>query len=267
MRDLKKILLIFLFLFLVGCSSYTVSIPTEIEFEKTELDVCQFITKINDIEIRDFNRFANKIEEGEYHVACPTMQIKALGKQEVTISINSVDVAINFNVIDTTAPEIKIPEKLEVEENNEYFDIKKLVAISDLYDKNPIVGFNGDYDLATPGVYSVTISAKDNSDNKASLDINVAVTEKDVEVIEKEVYVNNGGNPAPSTLPPVNNSNPMNQAPIQPSSLPSKTFLFSEGLDMNSGFTTCQQYRGNNSGSCSPLRDGNGISYGYIYNP
>lgn len=256
---------------LTGCTStYDVKIAKSFEYDKSEIDVCQYIEKIDDTKIRNFNRSANKIDEGKYHVACPVSKINKLGKQEVTISINNVDVVLNFQVVDTTPPEIQIEkENLTVEENNEFFDLKKLITIKDSYDSKPVIGFTGEYDLSTPGKYNVGISAKDSNDNKSKKEVSIVVAEKEVKVIEKEVIVNGSSNASSNNS---NGSNIQNnpsvpQSPPLLSSSPSKSFLFSEGFDMVTGFDACKVYRGASSGSCSPLMDSSNITYGYIYNP
>lgn len=250
-----------------GCqSTYNVRLKTKIEYEKSNIDVCQYIVKIDNTKIREFNRSANKIEEGDYHVACPEYNVTKLGKQEVTISINSVDVILNFEIKDTVAPTIILDkDNLSVEKGNEYFDLKKLVTVSDLYDKAPIIGYSGDYDINIPGKYSVTISAKDCNENSSRKEVSVIVAEKEIQIIEKEVIVkeeNPSSNGTSSPPAPIVQSNSPALA-----GLPSKSFLFSDGFDLNTGFQSCKTYRGQSAGSCSPLIDSNNITYGYIYNP
>lgn len=268
----KKKYLIIILLFLFGCKNPTYAIKLTqdtYEYEDSTFDVCQFIESIDDIKIREFNREKNKILEGNYSVQCPSLTIKELGKQEVIISVNNINIPVNFIVTDTTPPKIDI-EKTEytVEEGNEYFNIEKLVTVTDNYDKNPVVGFSGYYNLQECGEYTVTIKATDKNGNENSKDIKIIVTEKQVEIIEKEVVIY-GGNSSNN-----NSSNPGNGGANIPQknptvTLPLKNFLFEDGYDMNSGFSACQVYRDSAgaSGRCSPLKNENGITYGYQYTP
>ncbi len=269
----KKWFFITPLLFLFGCNlnpTYSIKLTQDTyEYENNTFDVCQFIESIDDIEIREFNREKNKIEQGDFSVHCPTLTIKELGKQEVIVQVNNIDIPVHFVITDSIAPDIHIDKsEYQVEEGNEYFNLEKLITVTDKYDKFPAVGYSGEYDLQRLGEYVVTVSAKDKSGNSSSKDIKIVVTEKEVEVIEKEVIVYGGNaNSGSSTVNGGGVVHPKN--PVGQNSLPPKTFLFANGYDMNSGFSACKEYRDNASasGRCSPLRDTKGITYGYEYTP
>lgn len=263
--------MLLLLLVLSGCkTSYNVTLKSsQFEYKQENFDVCQVITKIEGKKISKYDRSPGKIETDDYDVACPNLQIHDLGKQEVKIQINSVPVTLDFTIVDTTPPTIKVDTStFNVEEGNTYFDIKKLVTVTDAYDPNPAVGFSGSYDLNKPGTYTVTIKAQDSSKNTATKTVNIHVTQKEVQVIEKEVPVTN--NTVPNTphaqQPAPNAPNTPIQAPSA-SSLPPKTFMFTDGYDLISGFDACKTYRGSNSGSCSPIQNADGMPYGYQYKP
>lgn len=272
----KSLVLMIAFLVLSGCdfnSTYKIQlIKDTIEYKDKTVDVCRYIKSIDDVVVQDFNREDGKIEEGDYSVICPKLTVTELGKQEVIINVNSIDVNVNFNIEDTTAPEIIVDKKtFQVEKGNEYFDLQKLITIRDNYDSKPVVGFSGHYDLNTVGTYQVEVSAKDKNGNKSKLTVKITVNEKEIEIIEKEVPVpqGNGNTGSSNTSNGTNNNNSSTSQSqsVVTSNLPEKEFLFSSGYDLQSGFTACQQYRGNAAGACKPLLDPNGEPYGYVFKP
>lgn len=265
---LKKIYtLLYLLLFLFACSSTTFKVKLKnetIEYSDAEVDVCQIIIKIDERSIKDHNRDANKISENGYDVKCPTTNVRKLGKQETTILINGVDVTINFKVEDTTAPVITVKKDiLEVEKNNEYFDVKNMINVEDNYDSNPIVTFTGNYDVNVPGEYEIKITAKDTNKNVSKKVVKIVVGDKEIEVVEKQTIVNNPTlpNQSESGSHPENGSNGNSaiSPPNSPSSLAPKRFMFADGYTMptgsNSAFAACTSYMGSNTGSCTPIPD------------
>lgn len=257
-------------LFLFGCNlttSYEVKLKQDtFEYKEKTIDVCQYIEKIEDTKVKDYNRKKGRITETDYSVTRPTHVIKKLGKQEVNIKINDIEIPIQFTVVDTTSPAILFEKnEFEVEEGNTYFDIKKLITVEDNYDTKPIVTWTGDYDIKTPGSYQVEVKAKDASGNASKKKFKIHITEKEIEVIEKETIIHQENNSNTSTIP--NHSNTQTK-PTNPS-LPPKSFLFKDGYDMKTGFNTCQEYRDSAgaSGKCSPLLDDSGIPYGYEFIP
>lgn len=273
----KNLVLVIAFLVLSACdfnSTYEIQLLKDtIEYNEKSVDICQYIKSIDDVEVRDFNREKGKIQEGDYSVICPSVTVTELGKQEIIINVNSIDVNVNFKIEDTTAPEIIVEKNyFQVEKGNEYFDIKKLISVKDNYDSKPMIGFSGHYDLNAVGTYQVEVSAKDKNGNESQLTVRITVNEKEIEIVEKEVPVQQGnGNTGSSSTNNGTNNNNSGESQSQSvitNTLPEKEFLFSSGYyDLQSGFTACQQYRGNASGSCKPLLDQNSEPYGYVYKP
>ena len=272
---MKKIILCaFLFLTLSACKnpSYKIKLNINIlEYEDKVVDICQFIQKIDDAIIRDHTKQENKIDELDYEVKCPNYEIKKLGKQETSITVNGIDVIIAFEVEDTKAPNIKVKnEVLKVEEGNEYFDVKNLVEISDSYDENPLVTWSGEYDIKTPGDYEIIVNAKDSSNNISTRKLIVSVSEKEIEVVEtpqsSENMFNQNAN-KDSNTPPIENKGNNSPAVSIPSGLAPKSFLFTQGYDLVTGFDACMSYKGNANGSCGPLQGNDGFPYGYQYQP
>lgn len=265
---MKKYMSCFLLFFLFGCSaiSFNVELKTKtIEYEKEEIDICQYIKKIDGTNIREFNVSENKIMEKDFEVSCTPINVRKLGKQETTIMINGVEVIVNFEVKDTKAPTITIKsEELQVEEGNEYFDLKSLIKVNDAYDKNPTIGYTGEYDLSKSGTYTVVVTAVDSSKNKASKKIKINVDEKEVKIVERE-----SATVLPNTTTNENNSVTSNRGSTNQvvSSLARKEFLFVNGFDLMTGFDACMNYKGNNVGACEPLQGSDGLPYGYVYLP
>lgn len=264
-----KLLLTSCYLLILTACSTNIDIEhvDEIEFNNKVVDFCTLITKIDDYTIKGYEREDYSINTENYEIICPKYQIQKLGKQDISIKINGTDRKVSFNVKDTTSPNIVIPSNyFDVEKDNKYFNLKSMIQIEDLYDKNPIIGYTGHYDLEKIGKYYVDINAKDNSGNESTKRITINVEEKEVKIIEKEVIITT---PPTSTLPSISKpeqSKPPVSEPKPEPTLQIKSFLFSDGYDIQSGFSACQKYRGSQSGSCSPLIDDNNIAYGYIYN-
>lgn len=270
-KAIQGILMLSIFVMLCGCSiDYDVKLSSKsIEYETSKLDVCSLITQINDTKIRDFNRKDGRIEEGDISVNCRPYTIRELGKQEVDVEINSISIPISFEVIDTTPPNIKVEKsEFKVEKDNEYFDLKKLVSISDLYDQDPVVGYTGSYQLDKPGKYTVRITAKDQSGNVAEKKITIVVTEKEVQVVESKSNTG-GGSVSNGSSENTQPNQPQQSLPPTPTPVtkPSKQFLFDDGYDLQTGFEACKIYRGSASGTCTPLSGADGFPYGYQYIP
>ena len=188
-KAIQGILMLSILVMLCGCSiDYDVKLSSKsIEYETSKLDVCSLITQINDTKIRDFNRKNGRIEEGDISVNCRPYTIRELGKQEVDVEINSISIPISFEVIDTTPPNIKVEKsEFKVEKDNEYFDLKKLVSISDLYDQDPVVGYTGSYQLDKPGKYTVRITAKDQSGNVAEKRLRLLLRKKRYKLLSRK---------------------------------------------------------------------------------
>lgn len=276
MKYLKKIKLfaaLSFSLLICACSNpqYDLEVKKSIEYVSEEIDVCSLISKVDGKQVEDHHRESNKIQLNDMEVTCPNKNVRKLGKQETVIQVNGIDHTLFFEVVDTSSPKITAENEYTVEVENTYFDFKKMISISDDYDQNPIISFTGDFDITKAGVYKIKVSAKDVNKNKSNKEISIKVIEKEVVIKEVEVVkpvevIVESGNNTVNTNENNSNSQSANIAPGV-SSLPAKYFRKEDGYTTSSGFNACKEYRGSNSGSCTPYTDGEGLYGGHIYQP
>lgn len=281
MKKSNIFLFFFFCLILLGCDTnfnqnYELKYSKQIEYSNNTIDPCELITSIDTIKIKDVDRRKNHIDLKQYDISCSDHIIKDIGKQETIITINGFDTYIDFEVVDTTAPKIKIKKNLEVEQDNPYFDIKKLVDVVDNYDLNPVIGFSGKYDLSVPGTYKVKINAKDTAGNKSSLNVEINVKDKDVEIIEKPVIVDKPGSGNSNNKPVVPGNPSVPDKPNKPV-IPSKPnikpankkFLFVDGYNFTTAKDACVSYRSEmmknyiGHAACNTLKNENNEYIGY----
>ena len=95
-------------------------------------------------------------------------------------------VSVKINIVDTTKPEIKCEDKIEVYAGDKV-DINELGTITDNSKEDIKPEITGEYDLTKEGEYKITIKAKDSSGNEATKDITLVV--KKVELHTDGYYV------------------------------------------------------------------------------
>ncbi|MEG1065931.1 MAG: hypothetical protein RR929_01565 [Erysipelotrichaceae bacterium] len=266
----KKIpLMILMLVMCTACGNkYDVVTQKEVDYTEKNFDACKYITSINGVEIDEYSKSLGEINQDDIHVSCPSQAITELGDRTVTVSINSVDVDLDFKLVDKQAPVIKVWERYNLSpENCKFFDLKKEVTATDNYDKNVKVGFSGSYDINTPGDYEIIATAQDDSKNITTKVVRVNVSDLkviDVFDVKKKQEVVAKGNSQESNQEPDVEKAPIAK-PVSP--LETKEWFFKDGLDYETGFKKCVEYRGNNAGACKPMIDRMGYYYGYKYIP
>lgn len=115
---------------------------------------------------------------------------------ELNHSVGVVSKSVNFNSVDTTAPVLEGIEDYEVGEGDEV-DYKEPVTVSDNFDEEVEILFEGEVDFDTPGTYVIRVSAKDSSNNSIEDEITITVEEK-VVYVAPPVATPQANNPEPS---------------------------------------------------------------------
>ena len=210
----------------------------------------------------------------------------SLGTYRIIYKLGKFNKAIEVTIVDDIAPVINVESEYIVEVENTYFNLSNLITVTDNYDRNLDIHFNGSYDLETVGDYDIEMFAVDSSGNETRENTVVRVVEKEVIEIEIEVPStqqnrpgtgtgtgNNGtgngnGNGAGTgtgsgsqgtTPPPVNNYVPQD-----------RTFLFSDYGDFDTTLAVCTAYINEafangyvGRGEAQVLQDANGVYIGY----
>lgn len=199
---MKKLILL-CFILLAGCSierkRHTFEFynyPIEVN---TEINTCKYVKSIDGIEITDELIKDHQIILNEKDIIdCTEFSPEETGQFIFSYRYDRNRVTVTVRVVDTTEPTIYTAKDIyEVEVNNDYFDIKNEVKISDNYDKEFFSEIHHSIDLSKEDEYEVLIKAKDNSGNQSTKKVIVKVIPKEKEIIEVPKHVeaiNNGSN-------------------------------------------------------------------------
>ncbi len=82
---------------------------------------------------------------------------------------------ISYTVVDTTAPVLLNSGEYSVVESGTDFDLNEYVGFADNYDSSPVLTYEGVVDTSVCGVYPLTATVTDLSDNETSWELNVEV--------------------------------------------------------------------------------------------
>lgn len=165
---------------LCGCSSLgKVSVKEETIVASTEYNV-------NDL-------FSTNEEKTELSMIPDKINATSLDPIKVTLKIkngNKVEEKeYEFKVVDNTAPELKQTKAVITE--NEVFDIKNFVEVSDNVDSSESIKINvtsGNVDTSKIGEYRVDVEAVDLSNNSVSNTLTINVKPKQTELVEGSTY-------------------------------------------------------------------------------
>lgn len=92
-------------------------------------------------------------------------------------------ITVKINIVDTTKPEIKCEDKVEIYTEVE-FNPNSYCEISDNSKEEMVPNISGDYDNKKEGEYKIKVSAKDSSGNEES---------KEIVLVVKKVELHNDG--------------------------------------------------------------------------
>ena len=112
------------------------------------------------------------------------VELTTLGKKEITYKVKDKEsgeegeVKVEFNIVDTTGPEIKCKDKIETVVGKK-FDINKHAKAEDIVDgKIDKIDVSGEVNTKKKGSYELTLSAEDKSGNKSEKKVTVKVIDK-----------------------------------------------------------------------------------------
>ena len=168
--------------------------------------------------------------------------------------------------IDTTPPEIlNLKKEYEVQVNNEYFDLKKLITVEDNYDNDIILSFNGSYDITKEGVYEIEIIAEDSNKNQSKAKTKIIVIDSENNN-SGSYYQNNNQEHS-------NNGNSYSDSKDEGSSgsasspsvkKESKLFLLDEYSTFDKCLNACNEYISGSNAMCVPYPENEQIKTGYL---
>ena len=229
--------------------------------------------KINDTMIKN-----DKIEIDNFTVECKKITTNKKGSFEVKYITNDTSnryYTKNVIVKDISAPKIVVKEKeltLTLQEYKEY-DFTKIIKVTDNWDiDEPLVDLEIE-EVTSAGKYTIKIYAEDKAGNKSQKKISLTIKNED-----KKTNIDGDKNPSenPNENKPI--EKPVNPTvkPVPPTEQPSapaqpntpkpsnRDFLFVDGYTMDNVGSVCfSALQGSGyAGSCTPIKDANGIYIG-----
>lgn len=263
-------ILLGLLAFLVGCQKQE---PLVIELKSDRFEVgsitsaCEGVKSINGEKVSDLDLLNNTLIVKGQTIHCSASDLNTLGETLFIYEMNGSSKQFVVTMVDTIAPVIHLDNnEIGVEVNNEYFNLKDLINVTDNFDKELSFSLNGSYDIKVPGEYKVTLEAVDSSMNKSTKDVVVVVKEKEKEIItiieEVPVYIGGTSGQKEPVNKPSNNADNSSSKPSEgKGNKPSgRKYLFSEGYTMQTAPASCSSdlTRASSSGwggECKRLAD------------
>ncbi|MDE8245130.1 hypothetical protein PT154_07205 [Erysipelothrix rhusiopathiae] len=232
-----------LLVLITGCNKKTLDV--ELKSNRVEAgsvtSACQLVKSVDGSEVSEVSLSNNTLLAGTQTVSCHDGGLENLGETILVFESNKIRTEKVVTVVDTVAPVIHLDQnEIGVEVNNEFFNLKELVKVTDTFDKNVSVSIDGFFDINTPGTYDVQLIAKDSSNNIATKDISIHVKEKEKEIVtiveEKQVYINGNSNSSSEN----SKKEPGKKLPSRGPKPSNKEYLFSAGYNMESAPSACQ---------------------------
>ncbi|WP_159649478.1 immunoglobulin-like domain-containing protein [Erysipelothrix aquatica] len=258
--ELKKIgyPLLLMLVILSGCSTRdrkgdnVIFIDDEtIEFSEDFLP-CSLVKEVENVAITPSMISTEKpiIDMGtKKNVTCNTKHVtKKLGTIDYTYTYDRNEYVKSIVFVDTTPPTITANDTYKVKVGNEYFDLRKVIEVTDNDTETPKVAYSGTVDVNTVGTYVVVVKAIDRSNNTTSKTITVEVVAEDIPDIYKEPETPNtsssdsSNNVTPSVpIPPTGGASTTNPpaSTFKPSQ---RDFMFKQGEDASVQFNACMGY-------------------------
>lgn len=183
------------------------------------------------------------------NVTCNTKHVnKKLGAIDYTYTYDRNEYVKSIKFVDTTPPTITAKDSYKVKVGNEYFDLRKVIEVTDNDTETPKVAYSGTVDVNTVGTYVVVVKAIDRSNNTTSKTITVEVVAEDVPDVFREPDTtentpsdNSGGISPSEPVPPTGGASTTNPpaSTFKPSQ---RDFMFKQGEDANIQFNACMTY-------------------------
>lgn len=273
----RLILLTFLFLFLTACGTNSAK-NLDIKLISDTFEVgsissaCESIENINGKPVTSYDLKNHTVFAGEVSIKCSTTKLDEIGEALLVFDGLGQSRKIRVNIVDNTPPVIHLDnEKLHVEVGNEYFNLDKLITVTDNYEENVELKKQGAFDIDKVGTYRLKLMAQDSSGNKATKNVDITVNEKEVVTIveERPVYIEDKkpNDKAASNSPSIksnNESSPNHNPSPKPNN---KKYLFKDGYDIQSAPNACQSdlkkaYNAGWGGGCYPIEGDDGYAVG-----
>lgn len=169
---MKKVIILLMFLFLTGCSTYDEYKLPEEAIIKSEKKSYEVFSSINLYYLIDETNMEILTDD-------KTIEANELGEFKETVKLKfqkrEYKYDLTYSVIDSSAPVyISAASVRTIKVNDDAYFCDNIV-FGDNYDKTPTCEIEGDYDLTQTGTYNVKYVIKDSSDNenKKNLKINV----------------------------------------------------------------------------------------------
>lgn len=266
MKRFKPSLMLLSALLLVGgCSRETLDIELKSDtFEIGSLtSACESVKSVNGKDVQDMDKSNNTLLSDGKTVTCTSSNLSALGETILVFESKKTKVEKTITMVDTTAPIIHLDKnEIGVEVNNEYFNLKDLIKVTDAFDKNVALAIDGAFDIKVPGAYPVKLIAKDSSGNTSTKDIVITVKEKEKEIVtiveEREVTTGGSSGSSSSGSSDGSSSNGGGSSSSKGPRPSNKEYLFSDGYTIQSAPSACdadlsRAYSAGWGGSCEPI--------------
>ncbi|WP_305113354.1 hypothetical protein [Thomasclavelia cocleata] len=192
-----------------------------------------------------------------------------VGDYKITLTYKNKDITVAVKVKDTVAPELTVPENVEIVQGTDLatFDFKSLITATDLAQLNDVQIDHSTVDVNNPAEYTAKASIEDINKNKTEKEfkITVVATDSNVEITTQIVTDPATGqrksvvttkpkiNTTTSSSSSTNNGNSSNNSSNSGSSKPSTGGSTSSSTGGSSGGSTS----GNTGGSTGGGNSGN----------
>lgn len=161
-----------------------------IEYDKN-YNACKLIDNVDGYSQKDFTY------EEDSKIRLPSDEIVQCDYSKKGITLGEIKYDFKYkgiiqfkhiSVTDNTAPVFtRIKKEYTVLVNNEYFDLKNLIQVTDNYTSSVTLAFNGSYDIKVAGTYDMEAVATDQNDNKSIYKFKIIV-KSNLKENEKEDY-------------------------------------------------------------------------------
>ena len=174
---MKKILIVLVSIFLVGCSSNPKGIDIEFiegaEFAKdSDVNSCTLIKSINGEEVSIEKSLDLFVDINGDRLSCEELDTSKVGNQKILFNYKKQIFEVEYTVVDKEAPRIVGDEDIYLEPGEE-FDIERYIQFIDNdYAEGVVSGY---LDVNSEGIYELTLQCTDKSNNYVEKKVNVHV--------------------------------------------------------------------------------------------
>ncbi len=166
-----KMIVVFLLICSIVAMGYVFFRKPELEVIKTEIEVK------SDVKLSDLVKVTSggKLVNGSTFLDSSTIGEKTIMVNMRNLINSDSSYELTYTVVDTTPPTVKAPDTLFVIRNGIISDVMSQIEITDNSGQDTTYTIQGNYDLAVPGKYKITINVADGGGNVVSIDRNLIV--------------------------------------------------------------------------------------------